>query len=413
MVEFREYQTEIISQAVSTLKSLKIVYLAMEVRTGKTLTSLGICEHMNAKNVLFITKKKAISSIEKDNKLLNPSYSLSVINYESLHKLEPKQYDIVIVDEGHSLGAFPKASKRTKDIKALIKETPLIILSGTPTPESWSQIYHQFWISKNTPFEESTFYKWSKNYVDVKQKFVAHGNKANDYSDAKVEKVKEILTPYMISYTQKEAGFTTNVEEEILYVDMLPTTYDLIDKVERDLVFVGKNGGVILADTGVKLMQKVHQLYSGTVKLEDGSAVIVDKSKAEFIKERFSNKKIAIFYKFKMELEALQQVYGDTLTNDLEEFNTTPKSIALQIVSGREGISLSKAEYIIFYNIDFSATSYFQAKDRLTTKERLFNKVYWIFARGGLESKIYKSVLQKKNFTTKHYERAKVSIEAN
>ena len=44
----------------------------------------------------------------------------------------------------------------------------------------------------------------------------------------------------------------------------------------------------------------------------------------------------------------------DELTTDLEEFNTTNKSIALQIVSGREGINLSAAKYIVYYNIDFS-----------------------------------------------------------
>ena len=31
----------------------------MEVRTGKTLTSLSICNELNINNVLFITKKKA------------------------------------------------------------------------------------------------------------------------------------------------------------------------------------------------------------------------------------------------------------------------------------------------------------------------------------------------------------------
>ena len=59
----------------------------MEVRTGKTLTSLAIAEQLKAQNVLFITKKKAISSIEDDNAMLSPSYNLTVINYESLHKL--------------------------------------------------------------------------------------------------------------------------------------------------------------------------------------------------------------------------------------------------------------------------------------------------------------------------------------
>lgn len=403
MIEFRKYQKTIIAQGTKVLQQFSILYLSMEVRTGKTLTALGICENMEVKKVLFITKKKAIGSIEYDYELLMPLYQLHVINFESLHKLKHNDFDLYIVDEAHSLGAFPKPSNRTKIIKQLVGGKFLIMLSGTPTPESWSQIFHQFWISKNSPFKETSFYKWVHEYVTVKKIYVAHGNQVNDYSHANIAKIQKVIDPYMISYTQEQAGFTSEVEEEIIKVKMLPTTYALVKVLERNLVFQGKNGGVILADTPVKLMTKVHQIYSGTVKLEDGTARILDTTKADFIKRFFLGKKIAIFYKFKEELKLLQQVFGEELCTTLEEFNASNKNIALQIVSGREGISLKAAKFLVMYNIDFSATSYWQGRDRLTTKERLKNKVYWIFSKGGLEERIYKTVMGKKTFTTKHY----------
>jgi hypothetical protein len=173
----------------------------------------------------------------------------------------------------------------------------------------------------------------------------------------------------------------------------------IVKKLERDLVVEGKDE-VILADTPVKLMQKLHQLWSGTVKFESGNSMVIDLSKAEFIKERFSGSKIGIFYKFKEELNALSQVFGpENLTTDIDEFNSTDKNIALQIVSGREGISLKNADYLVFYNIDFSATSYWQARDRLSFLGRLTNKIYWIFSIGGIEDKIYKAVKAKKKYT--------------
>lgn len=87
MIKFRDYQTDIIEKASKIISRHRFVYLAMEVRTGKTLTSLGIAERIGMTKVLFITKKKAISSIEHDYELLNPGFRLTVINYESLHKL--------------------------------------------------------------------------------------------------------------------------------------------------------------------------------------------------------------------------------------------------------------------------------------------------------------------------------------
>ena len=178
----------------------------------------------------------------------------------------------------------------------------------------------------------------------------------------------------------------------------------MIVRLKKERILEGENE-VVLADTAVKLMSKVHQLYSGTVKFESGNSDVTDYSKAEFIKAFFKGKKIAIFYKFKKELEAIKRILEDNVTDDLEEFKSTNKSIALQIVSGREGISLKNAQALIYYNIDFSATSYWQSRDRMTTKERLKNDVYWIFSKGGIEDQIYKAVVNKKDYTLNHFKK--------
>ena len=57
-------------------------------------------------------------------------------------------------------------------------------------------------------------------------------------------------------------------------------------------------------------MNKLHQLFSGTIKFESGNAQTIDLSKAKYIKDNFKGKKIGIFYKFKQELKALQEVFG-------------------------------------------------------------------------------------------------------
>lgn len=403
MVEFRDYQLDIIDKGVNILKNSRFLYLAMEVRTGKTLTSLGICDKLNPKNVLFITKKKAISSIQKDFDAIGSCYTFFVINYESLHKLPKINWDIIICDEAHSMGAFPKPSKRAKDVKNIIQKLNpyVIMLSGTPTPESYSQMYHQVYGIKGNPFSRyKNFYRFCDDHVIVSSKKI-NGYNINDYSQGK-DSIVEAMKPYTINYTQQQAGFVSEIEEEIIMVDADNEIYHICNTLKNDkVVYIGDE--VILADTGVKMMSKLHQLYSGTVKFESGKTMVIDKSKAEFIRWKFGDQKIGIFYKFVAELDAIKSVYEDMITTDLEEFNSTNKSIALQIVSGREGISLRNADFIIFYNIDFSATSYWQARDRMTTMDRKYNKVYWICATGGIETNIYKTVLNKKNYTLKHF----------
>jgi hypothetical protein len=384
------------------LQAKKIVYLNMEVRTGKTCTSLEVAKNYKAKKVLFLTKKKAIGSIQSDYKSFGHSFEIQIINNESLHKVTDKDFDLLISDEHHRNGAYPKMNNATKIIKAKFSHLPMIFLSGTICPESYSQIYHQFAVSNYSPFNEyPNFYRWAGAFVNIKKKYVSYGE-LNDYSDANIELIQRYINPYIISFTQKQAGFTTEVKENVLTVKMKQQTYDLINKLKKDLIIEGKQE-VILADTGVKLMSKVHQLYSGTVKFESGNSMIIDDSKAEFIKERFSGVKIGIFYKFKEEYNLLKKVFGENLCNTVEEFDSTEKNIALQIVSGREGISLKNAKYLIYLNIDFSATSYWQSRDRLSTMERLKNDVFWIFAEGGIEFYIYKAVMNKRDFTLQFF----------
>jgi hypothetical protein len=401
-MELRDYQTTASKQGKDILNRYNLVYLAFEVRTGKTLISLTIANDF--KDVLFVTKKKAIPSIEKDFKFIGYTYKLTVINYESLHKVA-KKYDCIIIDESHSIGSFPKKSKRLKDLQQ-IKSNYHIFLSGTPCPESWSQIYHQLDASPFSPFNEwKNFYKWANDFVDVKKKFVSFGNQVNDYSDASLTKIKPYIQNVIMTKTQKETGFINEIKEKCLYVKMQPKTYTIANRLQQDLVLESKSG-VILADTPVKLQSKLHQIYSGTVKLECGTKITLDTSKAEFIKERFKGQKIAIFYKYQQELEVLKQVFGQNLSTDIQEFNTTDKNIAGQILSIREGTNLSKADAIVFYNLDFSNVSYKQARDRMTTMQRKKSDVYFIFSYGGIEEKIYRTVtVDKSKYDLKAFKR--------
>lgn len=409
MIKLRDYQEKIVNDGYDKLLRLNMVYLSMEVRTGKTLTALSLADKFtNKKGVLFVTKKKAIASIENDYALLNPEYKITVINYESLHKVEG-DFDIIIVDEAHSIGTYPKPSKRYKDLKVIANRnayTKVIYLSGTPSPESYSQLFHQFrLIDRFSPFNKyANFYKWAKVYVNVELKNLGYA-KVNDYSGAKKEEIMSVLDKYFISYTQVEAGFNQTVNEYILEVEMKPITYNLVKRLKKDLLIEGKDE-VILADTSVKLQQKIHQLSSGTIKFESGNSTIIDGSKALFIKKNFKGKKIAIFYIFKEEFNMLKETFTNW-TDSPEEFNASDDLVFLgQVRSSREGVNLSTADALIYFNIEFSALSYIQGKDRMTSKDRTkSNDVYFIFAKGGIERKIYERVSNKLDFTNAYFKK--------
>jgi len=403
-MKLRDYQEELSSKACQILDKYKIVYIAMETRTGKTITALSAAKKCGFLRILFVTKKKAIGSVVNDTGHF-PDLQVVVINYESLHKIEGV-YDLIIVDEAHSIGAFPKPAKRVKDLLQFTKNKPIILLSATPTPESFSQIYHQLFISSYSPFKEyKSFYKWAKDFVKVKKKYI-YNREINDYSTADIDKITSLINHLFINFTQEEAGFEYKINEVVLKIKPDPKQIKAIEILKRDLVLPTKSGDTILADTAVKLQNKIHQICSGTVIAESGKSYVITKNKALFIKEYFKDQKIAIFYKFKQEFEILKQLFPHW-TSSPEEFQSNKnKTFLSQFQSGREGIRLDSADSIIFYNIDFSYLSYAQARERIISKERKKEaNLYWIFIEGGIEEKIYKIVNQKKDYTVHYFKK--------
>lgn len=404
-MELREYQKDFRAQGLEVLKEHGAVYLQGEPRTGKTIVSLTLANDVGSQDVLFLTKKKAIQSILNDYESSGFEYSIDCTNYEQAHKFDGP-YDTIIIDEAHNYSTYPKPSNRYKNVIGLThKARNIIFLSATPNPESFVQLFHQFRLWPGNPWKSyKNFYAWHKDYGIPNQKYF-NGMPSNDYSKGIKEKIFADIDKYFVRYTQEKAGFKHTVKEEFVKVKMMDRTYRLIEQLKSQRVIQGKTGAIV-ADSGGTLNQKCHQMYSGTVKLEDGSAVIIDDSKAIVI-HQIEGKK-AIYYKFKMEGELLKKVFGDQITEDSQEFQDSNDKIFIsQVISGREGVKLDTADVLIMFNIDFAYLSYRQTMDRIQAFDREKEpRLIWLFSENGIEEQIYKVVKnQKENFTYEHFKR--------
>jgi hypothetical protein len=411
MITLRPYQIEAAHHLVRLLMDHRIAYLAGMVRTGKTLTAFQAARLLHATKVLVITKKKAIASIVKDAAAIG--VEATVTNYEQLPKLKGTTWDLLIVDEAHGVGAYPKPSKRFKDLRQL-HYTRLLLMSGTPSPESYSQLYHQFALGPAPWAAHRNFYRWADTFVNVKDKRVGTGTVVKDYSDAKEAIIMRDIAPLTVNITQEQAGFTTHIEEQVHRVEMLPRTYRLARRIMRDGV-VGKPGRrVVLADTAVKELSKLHQIYSGTVITESHGAIAFDNSKVLYISQNLCKGKTAILYKFQAEGAMLKAAFEGRWTDSPEEFNATDKVYIGQVQSSREGVNLSSADDLVFFSIDHSALSYLQGRDRASYLGRdRANRVHWLFAARSIEPSIYKLVRNKEDYTTNHYRRDRSSLSSD
>jgi len=415
-MNLRPYQTGAAISLVANLQQHGIAYLRGEVRVGKTLTVFDALKRLGVKSCLFVTKKKAITSIEADRDAIGLSEAVTVTNYEQVAKRANCFYEVLIVDEAHGIGAYPKPSKRWHDLTA-IRYKYLILMSGTPSPESYSQLYHQFRLGRSIWSGYTNFYEWAKaGYVSIGTKYVGTGQQVNDYSNANEARILADIEPLTVTVTQQQAGFTTAIEEQVHMVQMSRRTYRLALRIIKDGVIGRPDCRSVLADTGAKAMSKLRQIYSGTVITEAHGAVIFDNTKAKYIMENFSGK-LAILYCFKAEGDMLRKMFGSLATDSPEHFNANPDAVYIgQILSSREGVNLSSADDLIFIGIDYSALSYIQGRDRASYFGRdRANRVHFIFAERSVESRVYRSVKEKQTYTLKHFDtdRGQLSVEAN
>ena len=434
--ELFKYQKDLSTDIAQLVQSYGLAYLAAEMRIGKTLTALEACrlllDDSEAKEsratepwngatmplVVFVTKLKAIDSVNKDYEDCEYKnfFDLIVINYESIHKNVHylKDCDVVILDEAHGLGQFPKPAMKTRELKICIEGKPIIYLSGTPSPESYSQLYHQLWVSSYSPWAKyKNFYAWARDYVKVKEQRFS-GVVVKNYSDANKERIFTETHHIFRSFTQSDAGFEVSSVTEtripvVMSAEVARMTREL--KLTRMTSFQGIE---IVCNTASAFRSCVHQISSGTCITEciddDGDVykkgLILDTSKAKYIRDNYEGQKIAVFYQFVAERDMLELVLENT-TSDPKVFASDPKSVYIsQIQSGSQGVDLSVADVLIFLNINFSAMHYIQSRARLQKMNRTKPAVvHYLCAVGGIEERILNMVQNKEDYTLSHFMR--------
>lgn len=425
-MKLTSFQQDMVDKALPILEKHRLVYLALETRTGKTPVSIMICQKLAYatpfRKVLFCTKKSVIPGIQKTIDGLREDYDLNmniqIVSFDSLHKVTYEPGRIIIVDEAHSFGTYPKPSKRAIMLAGLARGSYVIFLSATPTPESYSQIYHQLWAAgSDSPLIKPyrNFYAWARDYVDKKDKFIGAGRKAVDYSHAKQEIIMPYLQELSVTGTKQDAGFEHCAVKEIIVDCPLPDeAARLIHQIEvHGLAVI--DGDNIIADSAVSRMSKVHQIASGSVIGENQTHLLSD-HKCRMIRiVQMAYPKLAVYYKYIGERDLIMNAFPGRITADADEFNASKDKIyAGQYLSKREGLDLRTADALIMYNIDFAYLSYEQTKNRIMNMFRDTQPVMiWLFSSypnrkgkpGSIERQIYEAVCKKKNYTASHYKR--------
>lgn len=391
------HQIATATKALEILKLKGYVYINGQPRSGKTLTSILVAEQTKAEHILVLTKKAAIDGwLDFTTK---SSKNFTVTNYEQLGRIadrvikfnyNPSNFQLVIIDESHNIGAFPKMSGRAKIIRAFCRDLPHIHLSGTPVIESACAIYHQMAISKYNPFYQwRTFYEFH-NYFGIKDYIWIRGQQIPQYNKFKPE-LLEIIKMFTIYMSQADAGITTEIEDKIHYIELSNELKSLYNQLLKDKV-IKIDDKDYLADSTMKLRTALHQLEGGTLKIDDEYVDLPYNDKAIYILNTFGDSSdIGVMCHFLEERNKLSKIF-----KHIQLFSSNAHA---------EGVDLSHLKHFIIYSSDYSGAKFVQRRERIVNiNGSNTTTVHHLLVKKAISEQVYNTVSKKRDFNNDTFE---------
>lgn len=400
-------------EAFEAVKDLEYAAIFHEQGLGKTKIAIDLLlywlEKTDIDTVLIVTKKQLVANWIREfkdhtslkpqkvdtNKISNyyvfcgPSRAV-ITNFEMLIS-EKEQFTLflktrnvaIIIDESAKL-KNPKA-KLTQtffELAPLLKKR--VIMTGTPVAnrpyDIWAQV---FFLDQGKSL--GTDFAQFKSETDLNNKLVKNEALQEDFEKS-VSGIYEKIKAFSVRET-KNSGILTlpdkvYITESVEFVKEQEAFYEQIR--EELVVEVQKNGELILDDSSaiVKRLLRLVQVASNPILVDEnyhgGSAK--EKRLDELIKEIIeNNEKCIVWSNFTDNIDYFAKKYGDfgsvkihgkmnmaERDRSVELFRTDDYRILFATpASAKEGLTLTMANHVIFYDRGFSLDDYLQAQDRI------------------------------------------------
>lgn len=440
--------------ALDFAKDKKSVIFAHEVGTGKSLTGMAWAAQKGAKKVLVVCPSKIIDvwkhqmSVHTENADITPlskgsvsvragliiadapvvskRTSVMVMNYEItyrtdiLYALYAWKPNVVIFDEAHRLKGYN--SKTTKAMTKLVKELdiPAALLTGTPMHNKPTDIfalaricnpelYHYTDDTGRTVRAGTAWTRFRERY----EKLVSLGQRGI-YKTIGYQNQDEMMEKFSTIAHHVRSEDVLELPEYHVFstpVNLKPSTLKAYKDFEKDFVLKTQDG-TIVADNVLVHLLRLRELASGVMSYTDAERTVSDYSKVQVVQEMVRDlpdkEPFVVFAWFTASIEALQTAFEKTgrtvgvISGARSEytkfFNGELDGIIVQLASGSEGIDLTRARYVYYYELPQSLGMWEQSLGRVYRSGQKRKVVYNVLQSvGTVDSLMYRTLVSKGN----------------
>jgi len=424
-------------ETASFLTLHKKAFVFSEPGTGKTLSALWAADYlMNRGDVrrclilcpLSIMQSAWLSDLNNSIihrsaivahhaqatrriEMIQQNYQFVITNYDGLNLIANEinndgRFDLIIVDEANAYKTV--TTKRWKSLKSIIKpDTHLWMMTGTPASQSPVDAYGlaklvnptgvpMFFTGwRDKVMNKMTMYKWAPK-PEAKDLVHEALQPAIRFTKAQCLDLPPVLT------MTREVPLTP---QQAKYYNML-----------KDKMLVQASGETISAVNAAAAVSKLLQISCGAAYTDDKEVVEFDSAPRLGVLEEIleeTDRKVIIFALFKSTIDTIHthlnkrgiptEFINGTVTppkraDIIRRFQNeeNPRVLVMQPQATAHGITLTRADTVIFYGPLMSVEQYTQAIARADRKGQDSDKVTVIHIQGSpIEKKMFKALENK------------------
>lgn len=312
-------------------------------------------------------------------------------------------------------------NERAKQSKFVLKlgdnASAVILLSGTPTggkyEKLWSQMHLLGWnISKK---------KYMDQYVEVKYlDNIGYGSIPIVTGYKNVDRLKRKMHEHGCDFVKTDEVY--DLPEQMFEQVKVDTTNDYETFMKEDYVvlrtkhhWLGETDLVLVGDTTLTKMLYARELCS-----------IYNENKAQALKDLLesTDETFVVFYNFNGELDIIKKV-AEKAGRVVGVVNGSDKSglkmlnyslnhnyryipiIAAQYKAGAKGLNLQNfSRRLIYFSLPLSSEDFEQSKKRIHRIGQTQSCFYYVLiCKNSIEEKIHKTLMKRKDYTEKLFER--------
>jgi SNF2 family DNA or RNA helicase len=263
-------------------------------------------------SIVHGTPAQRLKALEADADLylINPE---GLVWIEGLKAKQRPGWDCLVVDESTKFKS-PK-SRRFRALRKMLKHFDRrVILTGTPTPRSYEDLWAQIYIlDEGKTFGSLTQYRHDH--------FKRGGFEAREWflRDGEQEKIADKIRPLSLRLDNSCLDLPEKLEVDH-WVDLPPKARKSYDQMEKEF-WAELGGAEVLAFGGGSQFSKLRQLANGGVYTSDlfgGEQQTLESHEAkidvvESLAEELQGRPLLILYRYKHDLERLSTRFGSRL----------------------------------------------------------------------------------------------------